>query len=583
MWCSNCERETISSTCDICGSPTQVETATEIHWCMECNVPVITKVSQQHKLYCPICNNPLDKNIYADMRPVFPEERLLIELLLGQSPYSLAEDSVWMLTGRILINGKTVALPSLRNEEKRIPVIRETLQKLQSENVKKTQPRFEHFINIFCKVNRKWLNEFTNEACTFTQKAVEAHPQAVPLVSFSGGKDSTATSDVVMKALSNPSILHLFGDTTLEFPFTYEYVERYKTHHIKTPIKKVRNNEQHFLDVCDDIGPPARLMRWCCSMFKTGPITRKLNSLVGDKRVLTFYGIRKCESVARSKYDRIDGDSESIKIRKQIVASPIFYWKDIDVWLYLLSNHVDFNDAYRLGYDRVGCWCCPNNNERAQFLSQIYMSEQFTQWHDFLVDFARKVGKPDPEEYVDSGNWRARQGGNALPSSNDVKIKYSNCTTEDNARVYQLVKPLTDEFYGLFVPFGIVSKTLGRQALNEVIVLDIQTNMPIISIVPFSGTDIQYEVKIRIMNVEDIEGLFRKVAYQVRKYNACRQCLKCESICKFGAIHISRLDGYRIDPTKCRHCLVCVNQKFLSDGCLMGKYLRTVGDNHGGL
>ena len=39
------------------------------------------------------------------------------------------------------------------------------------------------------------------------------------------------------------------------------------------------------------------MLRWCCSMFKTGPITRVLNNLYKDKQVLTFYGIRKCESV----------------------------------------------------------------------------------------------------------------------------------------------------------------------------------------------------------------------------------------------------------------------------------------------
>ena len=32
------------------------------------------------------------------------------------------------------------------------------------------------------------------------------------------------------------------------------------------------------------------------------------------------------------------------------------------------------------------------------------------------MDFARRIGKPDPEEYVDSGNWKARQGGAGLDS-----------------------------------------------------------------------------------------------------------------------------------------------------------------------
>ena len=34
------------------------------------------------------------------------------------------------------------------------------------------------------------------------------------VLSFSGGKDSTVTADLVQKALSNPSLVHIFGNTT---------------------------------------------------------------------------------------------------------------------------------------------------------------------------------------------------------------------------------------------------------------------------------------------------------------------------------------------------------------------------------
>ena len=67
------------------------------------------------------------------------------------------------------------------------------------------------------------------------------------------------------------------------------------------------------------------MMRWCCSMFKTGPITRIMNRKYGNKQILTFYGIRKVESTARSKYSRISENTESVKIQKQTVASPIFF------------------------------------------------------------------------------------------------------------------------------------------------------------------------------------------------------------------------------------------------------------------
>lgn len=309
-------------------------------------------------------------------------------------------------------------------------------------------------------------------------------------------------------------------------------------------------------------------------MFKTGPITRVINSLYRSQQILTFYGIRKSESVSRSKYNRIEDSSDSVKIQQQTVASPIFFWKDIDIWLYLLAEKVDFNDAYRLGYDRVGCWCCPNNNSRAQFLSKIYMPEQSKHWRDFLIGFAKRIGKPDPEVYVDTGKWKARQGGNGLASASDVKIKFTNCTAEEHAKIYRLVRPFDDELVGMFVPFGRVAPELGKKLLHEVIVLDCKTNVPILSLQPYSQDGYEYAIKVRTMNVADHEDLQRMVSYQIRKFNACRKCLKCESLCRAGAITINNF-GYYIDPQKCVHCKACMTAKYLDGGCMMDKYLRT--------
>ena len=44
-------------------------------------------------------------------------------------------------------------------------------------------------------------------------------------MSFSGGKDSTVVSRLVRDALQDNSVIHFFGDTTLEFRETYEYVQ----------------------------------------------------------------------------------------------------------------------------------------------------------------------------------------------------------------------------------------------------------------------------------------------------------------------------------------------------------------------
>ena len=429
-------------------------------------------------------------------------------------------------------------------------------------------------MKIFIAANQDRLSYLKDEAFGFIKKASERFPEENIVLSFSGGKDSTVTADLAVKALSNPSLVHIFGNTTLEFPTTVEYANRFREDHPMAIFMVAKNDEQVFMNVCEDIGPPARMMRWCCSMFKTGPITRVINSLYRNQQILTFYGIRKSESVSRSKYNRIEDSSDAVKIQQQTVASPIFFWKDIDIWLYILAENVDFNDAYRLGYDRVGCWCCPNNNQRAQFLSRIYMSEQSKKWREFLLRFAEKIGKPDPEVYVDTGKWKARQGGNGLAAAGDVKLRFTNCTSEEHAKIYRLVRPFDEELIGMFVPFGRVAPELGRKLLNEVLVLDVRTNVPILSLQPFGQDGYDYAVKVRTMNVADHDNLQRMVGYQIRKFNACRKCLKCESICRSGAISISG-DSYYINPDKCVHCKMCMSAKILDGGCTMDKYLRT--------
>lgn len=205
------------------------------------------------------------------------------------------------------------------------------------------------------------------------------------------------------------------------------------------------------------------------------------------------------------------------------------------------------------------------------------MPEQSKKWREFLIEFAKKIGKPDAEIYVDTGKWKARQGGNGVKAADDVKIRFTNCTAEDNAKIYRLNRPMDDEFLNMLTPFGMVSKELGRKLLNEVIVLDIRNNVPILSVQPFQQADYEYSVKIKTMNVAKHDNLQRMVAYQVRKFNACRKCLKCESLCRFGAISIAG-GNYHIDEAKCKRCKMCVTAKYLDGGCLMDKYLKTKED-----
>jgi len=571
MWCKSCCHETKKNLCEICGDNTVTEIPTEVYWCPNCKIPLIRSQNSIDKNKCSLCHNDTSY-LCSDLRPVFPQERLLIEIMLG-NPLAYLDSSVWANNNRYYINGKPITI-SFGNYKKKTPdELRVLLEEYANQN---DSIFFENYIQQFIKANINRLNYLKDEAFEFIKKTANNYSNECIVISFSGGKDSTVTADLVVRALSDPSLVHIFCNTTLEFPMSLEYIQRFRNEHPKAIFKTAINDEQNFYNVCEDIGPPARMLRWCCSMFKTGPITRVLNRLYPNQNILTFYGIRKCESINRSKYNRVEDNAESVKIQKQKVASPIFLWRDIDVWLYILSEDIDFNEAYRMGYDRVGCWCCPNNNARAQFLSSIYMPEESKKWHDFLVSFAKKIGKPDAEEYVNSGKWKARQGGNGLPAAEDIKIRFTNCTTEENAKVYELAKPMDESFINMFTPFGKIAPELGRKLINETIIIDSQSNIPILSIQPFIQNGYAYSVKIKTMNVAKHDDLQRMAGYQIRKYNACRRCLKCESLCKNGAISVTG-DSYIINQYKCTHCKMCVTAKYLDGGCMMVKYLKTKG------
>ncbi|MBS3974130.1 MAG: phosphoadenosine phosphosulfate reductase family protein, partial [Actinobacteria bacterium] len=361
MWCKICSRETNSETCELCGNATEQDIPIMVYWCNDCKTPIIKSVNRIDKNICPLCGKETSY-LCADLRPVFPEERLLIEILTAK-PLEYINKTVWAADNRYYIDGESKMIPISAYKKRSADKIVEQLEKYKDQN---SYDFFNQTIDKFIKANTERLNYIFDEATEFIRDTAKAYPSENIVISFSGGKDSTVTADLTVRALSNPSLVHIFGDTTLEFPLTIEYAKRFRENNPKAIFKTAKNKEQDFYEVCEDIGPPARMLRWCCSMFKTGPITRVLNSLYRDMDILTFYGIRKNESVSRSKYNRVENNAESVKIQKQKVASPIFHWKDIDVWLYILGEGIDFNDAYRLGYDRVGCWCCPNNNERAQ-------------------------------------------------------------------------------------------------------------------------------------------------------------------------------------------------------------------------
>ena len=570
-FCNNCNIETETSICPICQNKTEVK-ETKIYWCPHCLVPIFEDE-------CPNCHNK-GIEVASDLRPVFPEERLLLEILLDK-PFKFAGKSMWNLGGnRYLVAGEKVSMSfkELRLNNNSDDVIKK-LELYKSDNKKYIESfADDERLEMFFKCNRKRLNYITIEAENYIKNIAKDKNEAEMFVSFSGGKDSTVVSSLVLNAL-NKNIIHIYGDTTLEYPTSLRYIKRFKNDYPTIPILIAKNKDQDFNNLCELIGPPARMLRWCCTVFKTGAITKKIDSTFKkSKQILAFQGIRRNESLSRSKYDR---DSNESKIEKQISANPIIDWLDFDVWLYLLANEIDFNEAYRLGFSRVGCWCCPNNSLWSEFLASIYMPNESKVFKNILYDYAKKVGKPDWQVYIDEGEWKKRQGGNGLEISKNSVVSFKPCATSENTLNFTLTKPLNSNFYTYFKPFGNLNFSLGNRLLNEVFVLNRKDNMPILKIQGRLNRD---EVRISILDINHFKNIKIAEMYlknQINKFQTCLGCTYCEAVCKFDALKVFNTKkgevsqetiSYQIDENKCVGCLECVTH--FPNGCYLNKVLK---------
>ena len=115
MWCEKCNHETNNSICELCNSKTDPVVPTDIYWCGQCKVPIIKHRNEASKEICPLCAGKT-KYMVADLRPVFPEERLLLEILLDK-PLAFIKSSVWANNNRYA-SAEMPGLPRCSNPNK---------------------------------------------------------------------------------------------------------------------------------------------------------------------------------------------------------------------------------------------------------------------------------------------------------------------------------------------------------------------------------------------------------------------------------------------------------------------------------
>ena len=99
MWCRNCNIETNEKNCPVCGRITEQDTPVDVLWCNDCGIPIIQLANSPSREICPLCGKKI-RHLSSDLRPVFPEERLLLAVLLHESPQKYMSCSCWAANSR---------------------------------------------------------------------------------------------------------------------------------------------------------------------------------------------------------------------------------------------------------------------------------------------------------------------------------------------------------------------------------------------------------------------------------------------------------------------------------------------------
>ncbi len=404
------------------------------------------------------------------------------------------------------------------------------------------------FVDIPAMVdkNRQLMDQLVQETIKKIYNTFIEYKDKVDVfyVAFSGGKDSVVTLDLVQRALPHNCFKVLFGDTGMEFPDTYETVEKIKQICAEEKIEflqaksklKPENTWQIF-------GPPAVTIRWCCSVHKTTPQIMQLREVLQkpDFTGMAFTGVRGDESLSRSEYDAI---SYGGKHSGQYSCHPILEWNTAELFLYIYENGLTFNNAYKKGNTRAGCLVCPMSQGKHDYMKyKNYPDDTDLFINKIITTSGKNFSKENYDRFVEQGYWRTRKSGRELNFGHDkhvfeivkgqnvITVQKKNEYWKEWAKTIGQVTSLGDgEFSIAYEGKSYAIRTISTQEGGE------QFTFPNIE---NSKSDIKFL------------SLFKSV---IIKSVYCVNCGYCAAECKSGCIDMA--NGVHIS-NQCKHCFSC--------------------------
>lgn len=401
-------------------------------------------------------------------------------------------------------------------------------------------------IDRMIKKNEELLETLVQETILFVYNTFRKYRRKIDIfyVAFSGGKDSVVALDIVQRALPHNSFSVLFGNTNMEFPDTYELIEKIKIDCEQKQIKFY--DAESKLDPKTTwklFGPPSTVNRWCCSVHKTSPQINLLRKVTGknDFTGMAFTGVRSEESINRSNYERI---SYGKKHSGQLSCHTILDWNSAELYCYILSRNLHINKAYKKGSARVGCLVCPNSTGKHEYIKRTMYQEKVDSYLKIISETSGKTEYSinEMKEFIDHGYWRTRKSGRELNFG------------QDKFEIIPNSHPPVIKVYQSKLKWQSWAKTIGditQLSLNEysimfsqkAYIIRIEENNNMITFTLINCENSRDDIKF--------QSLMRSV---IIKSLYCVGCRECEAECKYGCISMEK--GIVIGDN-CQHCFKC--------------------------
>lgn len=297
------------------------------------------------------------------------------------------------------------------------------------------------------------------------------------VVGYSGGKDSTATLQLVWSAISGLDAkdrkkpIHVIStDTLVENPIVASWVNNSllkmdeSAASQQLPIHSNRltpDIENTFWVNLIGKGYPAprHKFRWCTERMKIMPSNKFIRSVVRENgEAILVLGTRKAESSKRAhsmkkleKQRTRDRLSPNASLENCLVYSPIEDWTNDDVWLYLMQSpnpwgysNKDLLTMYQgasedgecplvvdtttpsCGSSRFGCWVCTLVDKDRSMTAMIQNDEE-KEWMLPLLELRDKFEVKDDRHLRD---FRRLRGGVQIFHDRPIPGPYTQSSRE---------------------------------------------------------------------------------------------------------------------------------------------------------